>query len=241
VSLSNSLPPMRSRRSCLLVPGNDPELVHASRGTDVDEVVLDLLPGPARGAVADAVAAGGWSATTLGVRVHDLTTSHTYRDVIEVVETAGTHLDVIVLPKVQEPEQVAWLDLLLLQIERTMGLPEGGVAIEAGIESAMGLTQALAIAQASDRVQALVLGSHGFAADTGMRSPSFDFALQTLRVAATAAGVQAVAGPSGKHVHARAAGLGLDGAWVEDPDHIAVTNEAFGRGGSHAPQVATDQ
>ncbi len=187
----------------LVVPGNDPQRVADSRGSTADLVVLDLEGQPsARSAVADAVAEGGWSGR-VAVRVNGLATPHTYRDVIEVVETAGTRVALLVLPDVQWPEQVSWLDQLLLQVERTMGLPEGGVAICAGIASAMGLTQALAVAQASDRVQAL-------APDLEACHPDRAFALHTLQLAASAAGVEVL--------------LGLDG-----------------RGGSHAPEVATDQ
>lgn len=226
-------------------------MIEKSRGLEVDYVFLDLedavLPAAkvtARSAVADAVAAGGWKAPTVAVRVNDLSTPYAYRDVIEVVETAGLNLDAIVLPKVSWPEQVAWLDLLLLQIERTMGFPEGGIAIEAMIESAMGLTQVLSIAQASDRVEALVFGPGDYAADTGMRSPfvgaapfegAFDYALHAIRVAATAAGVQAIDGPwqnvrdlDGLRTKAtRCAGLGFDGGWVIHPDQVAVTDEVY--------------
>ncbi|MCW2600511.1 MAG: citrate (Pro-3S)-lyase beta subunit [Frankiales bacterium] len=243
--------PVRSRRSCLAVPGSNPRMIEKSRGLDVDYVFLDLEDAvaplakvQARSAVAEAVAAGGWNAATVAVRVNDLSAPHTYRDVIEVVETAGAHLDVIVLPKVQWPEQVAWLDLLLAQIERTMGFPEGGIAIEAMVESALGLSQALPIAQASPRLEALVFGPGDYAADTGMRSPfvgavpfegAFDFALHTIRVAATAAGVQAVDGPwqqvrdlEGLRAKAvRSAGLGFDGTWVLHPDQVPVANEVF--------------
>jgi citrate lyase subunit beta/citryl-CoA lyase len=242
---------IRSRRSCLAVPGSNPRMIEKSRGIEVDYVFLDLedavAPGAkvaARSAVADAVAAGGWNAKTVAVRVNDLSTPYTYRDVIEVVETAGPQLDVIVLPKVQWPEQVAWLDILLGQVERTMGFPEGGVAIEAMVESGLGLTQALAIAQASDRVEALVFGPGDYAADTGLRSAfvgaepfegALDFALHTIRVAATAAGVQAVDGPW-QHLDdpdglrrkaARSAALGFDGTWVIHPSQVEVANEVF--------------
>ena len=243
--------PVRSRRSCLAVPGSNPRMIEKSRGLAVDYVFLDLedavapaAKARARSAVAEAVAAGGWTAATVAVRVNDLSTPYTYRDVIEVVETAGSQLDVVVLPKVQRPEQVVWLDLLLTQIERTMGFPEGGVAIEAMVESARGLSQALAIAQASPRVEALVFGPGDYAADTGMRSPfvgaapfegALDFPLHTIRVAATAAGVQAVDGPwqqvrdlDGLRTKAsRSAGLGFDGIWVLHPDQVAVADEVF--------------
>lgn len=245
------MPSVRARRSVLAVPGSNPRMIEKSRGLAVDAVLLDLEDAvtpsakvAARSAVADAVTAGGWAAATVAVRVNDLSTAYTYRDVIEVVETAGPAVDVIVLPKVQCPEQVAWLDLLLSQIERTMGFAEGEIGIEAMVESALGLSQALAIAQASPRVEALVFGPGDYAADLGMRSPfvgappfegAFDVALQTLRIAATAAGVQAVDGPW-QQVHdldglrgkaARSAALGLDGTWVIHPSQVAVAEEVF--------------
>jgi citrate lyase subunit beta/citryl-CoA lyase len=242
---------VRPRRSCLAVPGSNPRMIEKSRCLEVDYVFLDLedavaplAKAQARSAVADAVAAGGWKAQTVAVRVNDLATPYTYRDVIEVVETAGPNLDVLVLPKVHWPEQVAWLDLLLSQIERTMGFPEGEIAIEPMIESAVGLSQALAIAQASRRVEALVFGPGDYAADTGMQSPfvgappfegAFDFALHTIRVAATTAGVQAVDGPW-QQVHdleglrtkaTRSAALGFDGTWVLHPDQVPVAHDAY--------------
>ena len=226
-------------------------MIEKSRGIEVDYVFLDLEDAvapaakvAARSTVADAVAAGGWTAKTVAVRVNDLSTPYTYRDVIEVVETAGPGLDVIILPKVQWPEQVAWLDLLLTQIEKTMGFEVGGVAIEPMIEGALGLTQALAIAQASERVEALVFGPGDYAADVGMRSAfvgavpfegAFDFALHTIRVAATGAGVQAVDGPW-QHIDdpeglrrkaSRSAALGFDGTWVIHPSQVEVANEVF--------------
>ena len=144
------MPSVRARRSVLAVPGSNPRMIEKSRGLAVDAVLLDLEDAvtpsakvAARSEVADAVTAGGWAAATVAVRVNDLSTAYTYRDVIEVVETAGPAVDVIVLPKVQCPEQVAWLDLLLSQIERTRGFPEGEIGIEAMVESALGLSQAL--------------------------------------------------------------------------------------------------
>ena len=72
------------------------------------------------------------------MRVNDWTTAWTYRDVIEVVEGAGANLDCVMLPKVQTAEQVSALDLLLTQIEKTIGLEVGRIGIEAQIENAPG-------------------------------------------------------------------------------------------------------
>ena len=53
------------------------------------------------------------------------------------------------LPKVQTAEQVVALDMLLTQIEKTIGFEVGRIGIEAQIENALGLINVDAIA---DRV-----------------------------------------------------------------------------------------
>src|SRR5215213_4823548 len=119
----------RPRRSCLAVPGSSVKMLGKAQGLPADQVFLDLEDAVAPLAKPDArkniVAAlndGGWGGKTRVVRVNDLTTSWTYRDVIEVVEGAGANLDCVMLPKVQSATQVQWLDLLLTQIEKTIGL-----------------------------------------------------------------------------------------------------------------------
>ena len=77
----------------------------------------------------------------------------TYRDVVDVVEGAGPNLDCIMLPKAQYPAQVAALDILLTQIEKTMGFEVGRIGIEVQIENAQGLIAVDAIAKASPRVE----------------------------------------------------------------------------------------
>jgi citrate lyase subunit beta/citryl-CoA lyase len=242
---------LRARRSVLAVPGNDPHKLEKAKGIPTDAVFLDLEdavpPGEksrARGHVVDALVSGGWGDRVRTVRVNDLSTRHTYRDVIEVVEGAGRHLDAIVLPKVQGPDHVVWLDLLLSQIERTMGYEPGAIAIEPQIESAAGLVWAGEIAGASPRVESLVFGPGDYAADLGIASPfvggepfpgAFDHALLGIRTAATAAGVQAVDGPfqrvgdlDGFRARAaRSAALGFDGTWVLHPSQVDVAHEAF--------------
>ena len=242
---------MRARRSVLAVPGSDPHKLEKAKGFPSDAVFLDLEDAVApadkaraRGHVVDALTSGGWGDRARTVRVNDLSTKHTYRDVIEVVEGAGRHLDAIVLPKVEGPEQVGWLDQLLTQIEQTMGYELGGIGIEAQIESAAGLIWASDIATASPRVTSLVFGPGDFAADLGLASPfvgaepflgAFDSALLAIRAAATVAGVLAIDGPwqrvadlDGFRARAtRSAALGFDGTWVLHPSQVEVAHEVF--------------
>jgi citrate lyase subunit beta/citryl-CoA lyase len=245
----------RPRRSCLAVPGSSPRFIAKARGLDTDEVFLDLEDAvapaakpAARQAVAQALRDGGWGGRVMAVRINDATTAWAYRDVVDVVEQAGPHLDAIVLPKVTGPGHVVWLDLLLGQIEQAMGYPAGAIGIEAQIEDARGLTAVDAIASSSPRLAALVFGPADFMASLGMRSldigaqpagyaggDAFHYPLLRLLVAARAHGLQAIDGPYAAiadteglaRAAASVAALGFDGKWVLHPGQAGPVNEAF--------------
>jgi citrate lyase subunit beta/citryl-CoA lyase len=248
----------RPRRSCLTVPGSSDRFIAKAAGLQADEVILDLEDSVAPSAkeearvrVAAAVAAvpaGGLAAPVLAVRVNGATTGWAYRDVVEVVERAGSRLDTIVLPKVSSPEHVIWLDLLLGQIEQASGLPAGRIGIEAQIEDAAGLAAVDAIAASSRRLAALVFGPADFMASLGMRSLSigaqpagyaggdaFHYAHLRILVAARSAGVQAIDGPYAaigdldglSLAAASVAALGFDGKWVVHPSQVEPVNAAF--------------
>lgn len=244
----------RPRRSCLTVPGSSERFLAKAAALPADEVILDLedsvTPGAkesARSRVAAAATGGDWTGRVLAVRVNDAATGWAYRDVIEVTERAGTRLDTIVLPKVSGPAQVAWLDTLLTQIERAIGLPEGKIGIEAQIEDAAGLSLADRIAAASPRLESLIFGPADFMASVGMRSLSigappagypsdaFHYALLRILIAARANGLAAIDGPFAaigdreglERSAVSAAALGFDGKWVVHPDQVTPVNSAF--------------
>ncbi|NUO98226.1 MAG: CoA ester lyase, partial [Nonomuraea sp.] len=127
---------MRSRRSVLSVPGSNLRFLEKAQTLPADEVFLDLEDSvaplakeEARENVVTALREGDWTGKTRVVRVNDLTTMWTYRDVIRVVEGAGEFLDCLILPKVQDPTEVVWLDTLLTQIEKAMGYEVGRIGI----------------------------------------------------------------------------------------------------------------
>ncbi len=249
------MPPLRARRSCLAVPGSNTKMLGKAQGLPADQVFLDLedavAPGAKESARDNIVAAlndGDWSGKTRVVRVNDLTTKWTYRDVITVVEGAGANLDCIMLPKVQTAEQVVWLDLLLRQIEQVMGYEAGKIGIEAQIENALGLTNVKDIAFASDRIETIIFGPADFMASINMKSlivgeqpPGYDVGdayhhiLMSILMAARAKGVQAIDGPylqirdvdGFKRVAGRSAALGFDGKWVLHPGQIDAANEVY--------------
>ncbi len=190
-------------------------MIDKARTLPVDQVFLDLedacapLAKPqARQTIVAALNEGGFEDRLRVVRVNDWTTHWTYRDVVEVVEGAGANLDAIMLPKVQSAEQVVALDLLLTQIETTMGYQVGRIGIEAQIENARGLIAVDAIAKASPRVETIIFGPADFMASINMKSmvvgeqpPGYDVGdayhhiLMSILMAARANEKQAIDGP----------------------------------------------
>ncbi len=245
----------RPRRSCLAVPGSSPKMLAKAQGLPADQVFLDLedsvapLAKPdARKNVVAALSDGDWSGKTRVVRVNDWTTPWTYRDVVEVVEGAGDHLDAVMLPKVQSAEHVVALDLLLTQIERSLGLAEASIGIEAQIENARGLVAVDAVAAASPRLETVVFGPADFMASINMKSlvvgeqpPGYDvgdayhYILMRILMAARTYSLQAIDGPylqirdvdGFRRVAGRSAALGFDGKWVLHPGQIEAANEVF--------------
>jgi citrate lyase subunit beta/citryl-CoA lyase len=245
----------RSRRTCLAVPGSSAKMIDKARGLAADQFFLDLedavaplAKADARAQVVAALREGGWGEKTRTVRVNDLGTEWTYRDVVEVVEGAGAYLDTILLPKVRGADDVRWLDLTLSQVEKAMGYELGRIGIEAQIEDARGLVDVEAVAASSPRLETLVFGPADFMASINMRSlvvgqqpPGYDvgdayhYILMRLLIAARAHDLQVIDGPylqikdleGLRRVAGRSAALGFDGKWVLHPDQIAAVNEIF--------------
>src|SRR6201987_5993196 len=246
---------LRPRRSCLGVPGSNPRFLEKAQGLPADQVFLDLedsvaplVKESARDMGVDALNNGDWGGKIRVVRVNDWTTEWTYRDVTEVVEGAGANLDCLMLPKVQTAQQVHALDLLLTQIEKTMGYEVGRIGIEAQIENARGLVEVDAIATASPRVETIIFGPADFMASINMKSlvvgeqpPGYDvgdayhYILMRILMAARTNDQQAIDGPylqikdvdGFTRVARRSAALGFDGKWVLHPGQIDAANEVY--------------
>lgn len=75
--------------------------------------------------------------------------------------------DIVALPKVAEPHQVAELDAAVTRLEREYGIAEGSTALLPNIEFARGLVQTDAIAKVSNRTRACLMASEDLAADLG--------------------------------------------------------------------------
>ena len=247
------MPTARPCRTELAVPASNFRFIARAATSPADEIMLDLEDGVAPAArpeartnIVKALNEIDWGSRIRAVRVNDVRTQWFYQDLIAVVEGAGAHLDAIILPKVNRPEDVYMLDMLLHQIEAAMGLA-GRIGIEAQIETAEGMANVEAIARASPRLETLIFGPGDYAASIGMpilRIGGHDFdypghlwhaALSRIVVAAKAAGLEALDGPYGAYhdteglrTSARLArALGCDGKWAIHPAQLDPINQIF--------------
>jgi malyl-CoA/(S)-citramalyl-CoA lyase len=249
----------RLQRSELAVPGSQPALFRKALDGDADYVFLDLedavAPADKEQARKNVIAGllehdwkrgGGGRGKTICVRVNGIDTHYMYRDVVDVVEQAGHKLDVVLVPKVGVPGDVYLVDALLTQIEAARRIPHR-IGIEVLIETALGLANVEAIAQASRRLEAMHFGVADLAASLRARTVSIgglnpDYpgdqwhgALVRMVTACRAYGLRAIDGPYGdfkdpegfRAAARRAAALGYEGKWAIHPSQIALANEVF--------------
>jgi citrate lyase subunit beta/citryl-CoA lyase len=193
---------------------------------DLEDAVVPAEKDAARGLAAAALRGGPLGRTT-ALRVNGRSTPWWEDDLRTAAEARP---DVVVLPKVESPEDVAAAAELL----------PSGIGLEVQIETAQGLAEAEAIAGAGHGLEALVFGPADLAASLGVPvltigAGSSEYALARVLAAARASGLQAVDGPHARlgddlglvRSARRALELGYDGKWVIHPGQIDPVNLLF--------------
>jgi malyl-CoA/(S)-citramalyl-CoA lyase len=113
--------------------------------------------------------ANDYGQTGLWTRINALNSPWALDDIMEIVPAAGATLDVIMLPKVEGPWDIHYLDQLLAQLEAKHALPKP-ILIHAILETAEGVNNVEAIAGASPRMHGMSLGPADLAASRGMKT-----------------------------------------------------------------------
>lgn len=247
---------MKIERSMLFVPASRPDMIGKALRSAADAVCIDLEDAvapnekpAARRHVADAYAQLAQPKPLRMFRINGLDTHFAYRDLIEVVEAAGSHIDLVMLPKTNSAREVEFLDTLLTQVEAACGF-ERRIGIEAQIETAAGFVNAREIAQASPRLEALIFGPGDFAASMHMPMANigepdandklypghrWHAVMQTLVAVARTNDLRAIDGPYAGYKDAAgferscriARAMGFDGKQCIHPSQIAAVNAIF--------------
>lgn len=245
----------RLQRSELAVPGTNPGMMEKAANSAADYIFLDLEDAvapndkvTARKNIIEALNDIDWrgKGKTMSIRINGLDTHYMYRDVVEILEQAGQHVDTILVPKVGVPGDLYMVEAMCNQIEQAKGF-EHKIGLEALIETALGMANVEAIAQASPRLEAMHFGVADYAASNRARTvvigglnpdypgDQWHFALSRMTVACRAYGLRAIDGPFGDFndpdsyllAARRSAALGIEGKWAIHPSQIELANEVF--------------
>ena len=142
----------------------------------VDEVLgnlEDAIPADAKEAARkgfiEMAKSTDFGSTGLWTRMNALNSPWALDDMIEIVGAVGDKLDVVMLPKVEGPWDVAYLDQLLAQLEARNGVKKP-ILIHAILETAEGVKNVDAIASCSPRMHGISLGPADLAASRAMKT-----------------------------------------------------------------------
>jgi citrate lyase subunit beta/citryl-CoA lyase len=236
------------RRTELTCPAHSLKMMTKAAGSEADEVILDLEDScavsqkeGARKTLIEALNTLDFKNKIRAFRPNNIRTKFFYRDVIDVVEAAGKNIDVMVLPKSNDPADVLFADRLLTQVEQNMGLPVGRIKLEVLIESAKAVLSADVIAACTPRMAGLIFGIADYAGDIGAKELTteqfavYHYPKAKTIAAARAAGIDVIDNVTLQfrdlaqcEKDARAASqMGFDGKWAIHPDQVKVINKVF--------------
>lgn len=237
---------MDVKRTWMFVPGHAQRFIDKAMSLSCDVMMLDIEDGVTP---AEKPAARELIAEALGrpkepggpvrfVRINAVGGEHSEADLRAAVRPG---LEGLVLPKVQSAQEVQTVAAYLDGREPEVGLERGSVALAAAIETPRGLFNALAIADSSPRMVALMFGAEDYGWELGLPAVREEEAAELIHArsiivaAARAAHVQPVDGvwpdlgdEDGLRLDiAKARRLGFGGKALFHPSQIDAINAAF--------------
>ncbi|MCB1921153.1 MAG: CoA ester lyase [Candidatus Competibacteraceae bacterium] len=243
-------------RSVLLVPASNWSMIQKTAASKADAVCIDLEDAvtvdekeASRANVARAFKELDFGGKLRMYRINGLDTHYAYRDLIEVAEAAGDCVDLIVVPKVNRPEDIYVVETLLTQIESYRGFARP-IGIEALIETAQGCVNIRDIAACSTRLEGFIYGPGDYAASVRMPMESigeldendavypghrWHHVMHSIVTAARAYNKRAIDGPFAGIKNPEglaqackiARAMGFDGKWCIHPSQIDAANQTF--------------
>ena len=230
----------RLRRSRLYLPGSEPKYFINAALHEPDAVILDLEDSvhhaekdAARILVRNTLRAVDFGRCERMVRINQLPIG--LEDLAEVIPEAP---DLVLIPKVERPDQVGEVDRLIGELKVANGI-QRPIWLMPILESALGIENAFAIATVSPNVAAVTIGLEDYTADLGVvkttEGKESAYARACVVNAARAAGIQAidsvfsdVADLDGlRRWGEKSRALGFEGMGCIHPSQIPVIHEAF--------------
>jgi citrate lyase beta subunit len=153
------------------MPGDDMRKIRKGATLGVDCICMDMEDGvalnrkvEARANIVSALQGVDFGRSERLARINSIGTGLA-KDDLQLVLPGRP--DGIVIPKVDDPEQVRWVGDELTEFERSHRLPVGGISLLLIVESARGVINLPHILSSNNRIQAVIFGAEDLAGDMG--------------------------------------------------------------------------
>jgi citrate lyase subunit beta / citryl-CoA lyase len=188
-------------RSLIFVPSNSRRFIDKAKTLNADITCFDLEDSvpinektAARETIIQALKQRTDYKTNVYIRINSFDSGMAFTDLKEIIQNG---VDGIVIPKVDDENEVIDIIRFISILEDERGIKNGSIKIMPSIETAKGVVNAYSIAKADQRVNALIFGVFDFLYDMGLDYAENDgieyvYARAKIPVDAKAAGVAAI-------------------------------------------------
>ena len=234
---------MHSRRALLYMPGDDRRKIEKATTLGVDCICMDMEDGVAvtRKAEARAVIAQAMKELDFGksercIRINSIGSGIEKYDLAAAL---ATNPDSIIVPKIETPEQMAWVSEHIETYELSSNINIGSIRLLIGVETAKGILNLKEIAEAAKRLEAIIFGAEDYAASVGAtrtkEATEVFYARSAVVTACAANDLQAIdmvyidfRDMEGLRIEAeQGARLGFSGKQIIHPNQVVPVQEAF--------------
>jgi citrate lyase subunit beta/citryl-CoA lyase len=238
INWSETMQPLKPRRSVLYMPGSNARALEKAKTLDVDSLIFDLEDAvspdakqQAREQITQVVNAGGYGKREIIVRVNGLDTEWGKDDIVAMAQLP---VDGVLLPKINQAQQI--LDAVQL-LDENGGLAELPIWIMA--ETPQGMFNIESIAGSHPRLKVIVMGTSDLAKEMRVRhTPERIGMLVPLSLCVMAARVHGLDIVDGVYLDLdntegfeaaciQGRDMGFDGKTLIHPKQIAPANQIF--------------
>jgi citrate lyase beta subunit len=220
---------MHSRRALLYMPGDDRRKIEKATTLGVDCICMDMEDGVAATQL-------DFGTSERGIRINSLDSG---LEKFDLAAALATNPDAIVVPKIETADQVKWVSEHIETYELSSHLQVGSIRLLIGVETAKGILNLKEIAEADQRLEAIIFGAEDYAASVGAQrtreATEVLYARSAVVTACAANDLQAIdmvyidfRDTEGLRVEAQqGAGLGFSGKQIIHPNQVVPVQEAF--------------
>lgn len=247
---------MQLRRSILSVPGNKDEMYEKAFCSNADCIQFDMEDSvsasskpQARALILEFFNSNLKFDKLISLRINSINSVFILDDLAAFEDVILNKIDYLVIPKVESPEDLAFIDTYIKCLELKHGI-ESNVKLDICIESTRAFLKMNIIAASSRRISALVFGIADFSESMGIDINSIsghgedlnseshsliDYVLNGLSITAKAYGLEAIDAPFGDYKNPEmlykssniASSKGMNAKWAIHPSQIDIINDVF--------------